>query len=164
MTHAPGTESNRTQPLLLAALFALVLSLWSVPGPQMAAAAAGHQPLLTGTVRSASGTPLAGATVSARLDGSPMSVSVLTNERGRYYFPPLPAAGRYLVRTQAVGFEKADTELLLKDYVGRSQDRDPALTDGEYALMAERQVPSSRAHSQPARRSRHHRSDWHWLR
>ena len=42
MTHERGAASNRTQLLMLAALFALVLSLLSLPVPQVASVAAGR--------------------------------------------------------------------------------------------------------------------------
>ena len=52
------------------------------------AQAADH--LLSGTIASASGERLAGATVSAKAVGTTITTSVYTDEQGGYYFPPLP--------------------------------------------------------------------------
>ena len=46
--------------------------------------------LLSGTIASASGGRLAGATVSAKAVGTTITTSVYTDEQGDYYFPPLP--------------------------------------------------------------------------
>ena len=94
----------------------------SPPGvkPAETSKAAAPGPLLTGVVRTASGEPLSGGTVSARLSGGPVTVSVFTDSAGEYFFPPLPAGGRYLVRAQAVGFEKAQSEQTLKAGIGRA--------------------------------------------
>jgi streptogramin lyase len=66
--------------------------------------------LLSGTIASASGGRLAGATVSARAVGTTITTSVYTDERGDYYFPPLPP-GRYSVWAQALAFEMAKDEI-----------------------------------------------------
>lgn len=76
--------------------------------------------MLTGTVTSASGEKLGGATVSARRSGASITTSVFTDEQGTYYFPPM-ADGRYAVRAQAVGWEKAERVVELKGAV-RKQD------------------------------------------
>src|SRR5687768_9686831 len=62
--------------------------------------------MLFGTITSASGQPLDGIVVSARREGKRITTSVFTDERGRYYFPPL-ASGQYRVWAQAVGFQTA---------------------------------------------------------
>jgi streptogramin lyase len=68
--------------------------------------------ILTGTVTSASGEPLAGATISARAPGQTITTSVFTDQQGRYYFPPM-ASGAYGVRAQAAGWEKAERHVQL---------------------------------------------------
>jgi streptogramin lyase len=74
------------------------------------AQAADH--LLSGTVASAAGGKVGGATVSAKAQGSTITTSVYTDDQGAYYFPPLPA-GKYRVWAQALAFElaKGDVEL-----------------------------------------------------
>jgi streptogramin lyase len=62
--------------------------------------------VLSGTIKSAVGELLSGVTVSARHEGSNVVTSVLTDETGSYYFPPLPE-GRYQVSAQAVTFDTA---------------------------------------------------------
>ena len=58
---------------------------------------------VSGLVTSSDGKPLEGVAVSTRADGSTMTTSVWTDQRGEYYFPPLPD-GRYRMWAQAVGF------------------------------------------------------------
>ena len=74
-----------------------------------AAQPAGPTPL-AGTVTGPDGEGMGGVTVSARAEGAPITTSVLTDEAGRYYFPPLEpplTEGRYRVWAQAVGSETA---------------------------------------------------------
>jgi hypothetical protein len=49
-------------------------------------------PLLSGVVRTASGEPLEGVTISVRRDRTPVTISVFTDAQGGYYLPPLTAA------------------------------------------------------------------------
>src|SRR5262245_22788987 len=86
-----------TNALLLASAAAIMIA----PEP---AIAADH--ILSGSVASAAGEKLGGATVSARLEGSTITTSVYTDESGNYYFPPM-AAGKYKVWAQALSFERA---------------------------------------------------------
>ena len=58
--------------------------------------------ILTGTVKSASGTPLEGVAVSAQLPGEPITTSVYTAADGRYFFPAMKS-GKYNVWAQAIG-------------------------------------------------------------
>ena len=74
--------------------------------------------ILTGMVTSASGEKLGGATVSARRSGSTITTSVFTDEQGKYYFPP-GADGRYAVRAQVVGWDKAERLVEVKGVVQR---------------------------------------------
>jgi virginiamycin B lyase len=78
--------------------FGLVLAL-SAQTPQ--------EGLLTGTIMSATGTPVEGVAVSAQIAGEPITVSVYTHEDGRYFFPPMKG-GQYKVWAQAVGLERSE--------------------------------------------------------
>src|ERR1700733_3556097 len=60
--------------------------------------------VLTGMVKSATGEKMAGVTVSAQADGSPITTSVYTDADGNFYFPRL-AGGKYSMWAQAVGFD-----------------------------------------------------------
>src|SRR5712672_1604121 len=62
--------------------------------------------LLAGTITSASGEKMGGATVSAKAEDSTITTSVYTDEAGGYYFPALPE-GKYRVWAQALTFETA---------------------------------------------------------
>src|SRR5580700_2704237 len=77
-----------------------------------AAHAASDGMLLTGTVKSAAGAKMAGATVSAKMDNSTITTSVFTDDDGAYYFPPM-SAGHYEVWAQADGFETARGDVTL---------------------------------------------------
>jgi virginiamycin B lyase len=88
--------------LLSGAAFAaagLMLS-FSVQGAQ--------ENILTGTIKSASGTPLEGVAVSAQLPGEPITTSVYTAADGRYFFPAMKS-GKYNVWAQAIGLERAES-------------------------------------------------------
>ncbi|MGE5539339.1 MAG: carboxypeptidase regulatory-like domain-containing protein [Gemmatimonas sp.] len=76
----------------------------------LAAAPAHADRLLSGTVLSASGDKIAGATVSAKADGSPITTTVFTDEQGNYYFPDMPS-GKYRVWAQAVTFDTGRGEV-----------------------------------------------------
>jgi streptogramin lyase len=79
------------------------------------AVAADH--LLSGTVKSAAGEPLAGVTVSAKT--GTITTTVFTDASGAFYFPALPA-GPYRVWAQALGFETQKGEVDLN--AARRQD------------------------------------------
>jgi streptogramin lyase len=68
------------------------------------AADAAGQPL-SGAIAAPSGQGLDGVTVSAKREGSTITMSVYTDSAGNYYFPPLPE-GKYRVWAQALGFER----------------------------------------------------------
>jgi streptogramin lyase/mono/diheme cytochrome c family protein len=106
--------------LLLASAAAIVIAPAS-------ASAADH--ILSGSVASASGEKLGGATVSAKLEGSTITTSVYTDESGNYYFPPM-AAGKYKVWAQALSFERALNDVDLS--ANKRQDLAlTAMTDNE---------------------------------
>ena len=44
-----------------------------------------------------------GVIVSAKKDGSPITISVITNAQGRYSFPAARRPGRYSLQIRAVG-------------------------------------------------------------
>jgi len=77
-----------------------------------AATAASAEPILTGSITSATGQKLEGVVVSAKKEGSTITTSVYTDQNGEYVFPPL-AEGKYHVWAQALSFEtaKGDVEL-----------------------------------------------------
>jgi virginiamycin B lyase len=61
---------------------------------------------LTGQVSSAEEGPMEGVVVSARKDGSNITVSVVTNAQGRYSFPASKlASGAYKISIRAAGFD-----------------------------------------------------------
>ena len=61
---------------------------------------------LTGTVSSAEEGPMEGVVVSARKEGSTMSVSVVSDDRGRYSFPAAKLeSGDYTLKIRAIGYE-----------------------------------------------------------
>src|SRR3977135_4375344 len=62
--------------------------------------------LLTGSVKSATGEKMGGVTVSAKMEGQTITMSVFTDDEGNYYFPALDA-GKYQVWAQADTFETA---------------------------------------------------------
>src|SRR3979409_921359 len=67
---------------------------------------------LSGAVSSATGEKMAGVTVSAKAEGGTITTSVYTDKAGNYAFSPLPA-GKYRVWAQAVGYQRAKSELEL---------------------------------------------------
>src|SRR5713226_317235 len=61
---------------------------------------------LTGQVSSMEDGPMEGVLVSARQDGSTVTVTVVSDERGRFGFPATKVGpGRYALRIRAVGYE-----------------------------------------------------------
>jgi virginiamycin B lyase len=69
-------------------------------------AQAGPQPAVTGLVSSPEDGPLEGVLVSARKAGSPITITVVTDEQGRYRFPQARLEpGQYALRIRAVGYD-----------------------------------------------------------
>src|SRR3954466_8270670 len=66
--------------------------------------------IMNGSIKSSAGQALGGVMVSAKPEGGTITTTVLTDEAGRYYFPPL-AAGKYRVWAQALSFETAKGEI-----------------------------------------------------
>ncbi len=75
--------------------------------------------LLSGTVKNKDGSAMAGVTVSAKLDGSPMTTTVFTDQTGRYYFPDMPD-GKYHVWAQAIAYDTGKNDVALNG--AKSQD------------------------------------------
>ncbi len=82
--------------------------------------ASGGSVLLAGSVRSVSGEPMEGVTVSAKMEGRPITISVFTDAQGEYYFPPLEE-GSYSVWAQAAGYREARRQTKLKGSVQRRE-------------------------------------------
>jgi streptogramin lyase len=87
--------------------FAVLIAIASLAALVPARAA---DAVLTGTIRSSAGEPMAGVTVSAKGVGAPVTTSVFTDQQGDYYFPPL-SAGKYRVWAQALTFATARGEV-----------------------------------------------------
>jgi streptogramin lyase len=86
----------------VAAAFALMLVSAAGAPPALAQDA----PALAGQVTSAEEGPMEGVIVSAKKDGSNITVSVISNAQGRYAFPAARLApGSYKLEIRAVGFE-----------------------------------------------------------
>src|SRR5882672_9611874 len=84
----------------VAALAMYAGSDWSSPLQAQAGVA------LTGRVTSDEEGPMEGVVVTARKEGSPISISVVTDDKGRYNFPDakLPD-GDYALKIRAIGYE-----------------------------------------------------------
>lgn len=95
-----STRRTRYQTGLVAVAAAAVALAFSVQGAEEA--------LLTGTIKSASGSPIEGVAVSAQVPGDPITTSVFTGADGRYFFPAMKA-GTYKVWAQAIGLERAES-------------------------------------------------------
>ncbi len=77
---------------------ALVFALGHAP--------AGHAQTLTGSVSSAEEAAMEGVLVSAQQAGSPITVTVVSDEHGRFRFPDgRLAAGHYALRVRAIGYD-----------------------------------------------------------
>ena len=66
--------------------------------------------ILSGSIKSSDGAAMNGVMVSAKPEGGTITTTVLTDEAGRYYFPPL-ATGKYRVWAQALSFATAKGEI-----------------------------------------------------
>src|SRR5436190_14811270 len=66
--------------------------------------------IMNGSIKSSAGQAMGGVMVSAKPQGGTITTTVLTDEAGRYYFPP-QAAGKYRVWAQALSFATAKSEI-----------------------------------------------------
>jgi hypothetical protein len=86
----------------VAALFLLTASAPYYVGAQAPSAPSA----LTGQVTSTEEGPMEGVVVSAKKDGSTISISVVTNAQGRFAFPAARLEpGNYTLKTRAAGYE-----------------------------------------------------------
>jgi streptogramin lyase len=90
--------------------FALAASaIITIALPSPASARAPHAPL-AGVVRSAQEGKMEGVLVSAQKRGSPITVTVVSDARGKYAFPAARLSpGSYDIRVRAAGFDLAST-------------------------------------------------------
>src|SRR5262245_33124946 len=94
----------RRLALVASAAFALMLVLSASPA---AAQGAGDKAAaLAGQVTSVEEGPMEGVIVSAKKDGSTVTVSVISDAQGRYSFPAARLEpGRYSLQIRAVGYD-----------------------------------------------------------
>jgi len=76
---------------------------------------------LSGSVKSSDGKPLEGVGVSARGVSETFTITVYTDESGRYFFPPMKS-GQHKVWAQAVGFETSKADASLSDGAKKQVD------------------------------------------
>jgi streptogramin lyase len=90
------------RPALLSALVALAFCISEMPSPARAQAPV---PALVGNVSSDAEGPMEGVVVSAKKVGSTITVSVISDEQGRYQFPASRLVpGQYSLKIRAVGY------------------------------------------------------------
>ncbi len=95
-----GTVRDPTGAIMAAAAFPFFL--WS----HLSAAEGSARLALAGQVTSMEEGPMEGVLVSVRQDGSPTTITVVTDGQGRYGFPSARVAtGHYAIRIRAVGFD-----------------------------------------------------------
>jgi len=88
--------------LLTVGLVALIVHAGPDSSPVQAQAAGA----LTGRVSSAKEGPMEGVVVSAKKEGSTISISVVTDDKGRYSFPAAKLEpGRHALKIRAIGYE-----------------------------------------------------------
>ena len=130
-----------TRRLLLAASAGLMLVAF-LADRGIAPAAAQTSTALTGRVRSAEEAAMEGVVVSAKKTGSTVTVSVVSDERGRFAFPSSKlGSGSYSLRIRATGYEldgpgsveitlalPVEVELKLR----KVQDITPQMTNAEW--------------------------------
>jgi len=91
-----------------AAVSALLLCLLGLSADRLPARAEARASALSGRISSVEEGPMEGVLVSARREGSPITVTVVTDADGRYRFPAgRLSAGRYTLGVRAVGYELA---------------------------------------------------------
>jgi streptogramin lyase len=94
-----------TNQFRLAILTGLAV-IFSCAGPAIARAQTSSSPALAGQVSSQKESLMEGVLVSAKRDGSTITVTVVTDAQGRYSFPRNRLEpGRYSVRIRAIGYE-----------------------------------------------------------
>ena len=96
----------RTRFLMLIAIVSLVLAVfYSAPRIVSAAADPLGPPALVGQVSSQDEGPMEGVVVSAKKDGSTITVSVISDDKGHFSFPASRLdPGHYTLKIRAVGY------------------------------------------------------------
>src|SRR5271165_465861 len=90
----------RLKDILLASAATLAVAVVAVPGLAQA------QTALSGGVTSAKEGSMEGVVVSARKDGSTITVSVISDDKGHFSFPASRLdPGHYALATRAVGYD-----------------------------------------------------------
>ena len=105
----PATEiiyiSMRKHTVLVVTMATAAISMFILSSHLMGAERFGKS-ALTGQVRSIEEGPMEGVLVSARQEGSTVTITVVSDEQGRYSFPSTNVApGRYAIRIRAVGYD-----------------------------------------------------------
>jgi streptogramin lyase len=106
---------------------------------------------LLGTVKSSDGALLEGVAVSARGEGSTITTTVYSNQRGEYYFPPLDL-GPYSVIAQVAGYREqqarasmtASNETRLDFSLGALEDFSAQLSGSEWLASLPAGTPQDR--------------------
>jgi len=97
-------RTGRGIPLMFAVVVAWTLLIH--PGSDWSPLEAQAGVALTGRVTSDQEGPMEGVVVTARKDGSTISTSVVTDDKGRYNFPETKLeSGDYLLKIRAIGYE-----------------------------------------------------------
>jgi streptogramin lyase/mono/diheme cytochrome c family protein len=96
--------------------------------------------IMNGSIKSSAGQAMGGVMVSVKPEGGTITTTVLTDEAGRYYFPPL-AAGKYRAWAQALSFatEKGEIDLSVTkkhDFILRPMESFFQQLPGNVALSA----------------------------
>lgn len=122
----PSRSLDFSASLVLKPLLALVLAILSLDGTQ--AFAQVDRAVLEGTVTDASGSVIAGASVTVVAVDTGLSEQQPTNSKGYYHFPGL-AVGKYTVTTSGAGFKtKSVQDVVLR--VGQTRTMDVELGVG----------------------------------
>jgi len=94
---------------------AVLVTALCVPHASQAADVAGAKsaPALSGTVNSTEDGTMEGVLVSAKRTGSTISVTVVSDEKGRYQFPASRLeSGQYTIRVRATGYDADDPGMI----------------------------------------------------
>src|SRR5947209_9435864 len=95
----------RTHTVVNVTIATAAISLFVLSSHLTGAAGSGRV-ALSGQVSSTEDGPMEGVLVSARQEGSTVTITVVSGEQGRYSFPSTKVApGRYAVRIRAVGYD-----------------------------------------------------------
>ena len=96
-------QRKSSPPSLMSAIFAIVFVLPVIAGVQVEKSNHG---ILSGTVISVNEGPIEGVLVSARKAGSPITVTVVSDQNGQYAFPAAKLTpGQYSLSIRAAGYQ-----------------------------------------------------------